>query len=140
MTMQFPKPVKKEKKQKPMRSKSRKREQHEKTDEYSAGLDYMGLVSQLPCAACFVMGRDQLSPTEVHHFKSGRYGSAREENRKTMPLCHSHHNKLRPYPGDEDITGYHNGQETWEAQFGPDYTFEPWVKARIAMLDGFTDF
>jgi hypothetical protein len=130
------KPVKAAKQRTGMRQRSRKKQAAMKTPEHKAGVDHMGLVAQLPCAACFVMGREQRSPTEVHHFKSGRYGSAKEADTKTMPLCHSHHNKMRPYPGDEDIMGYHNGQRTWEAQFGPDYEFEQWVTEQIAMLDG----
>lgn len=111
------------KKGEPMRRVSKKRAAHRRSDEGKAGLDHMGRVKRLPCCICENFGMTQNSPTEVHHCKSGRYGNLREHDRRTIPLCHSHHNKLRPYPGDEDKLGYHNGQETWEALYGPDYHY-----------------
>lgn len=109
--------------QKPMRRVSAKREAYRKSDEGKAGLAHMAKVKQLPCCICEHYGMTQNSPTEVHHCKSGRFGNLREHDRCTIPLCHSHHNKLRPYPGDEGKLGYHNGQETWEAEYGADYHY-----------------
>jgi hypothetical protein len=43
-----------------------------------------------------------------------------------IPLCHSHHNKLRAYPGDESKIGYHNSKAQWEALYGPD---TDWIAA-----------
>lgn len=106
-----------------MRAKSAKRAAYERSEEGQDGLSYMGKVRLLPCVICDGWGMVQNSPTEAHHCKSGRYGNLREHDRLTIPLCHSHHNKLRPYKGDEDKLGYHNGQETWETEYGPDYDF-----------------
>ena len=88
-------------------------------------------VAQLPCVICVTWGMQQNSRTEVHHCKSGRYGTKRAPDAKTIPLCHSHHHRMRPIPGDEDKLGYHNGQETWEAEYGPDTDWVKWTDDRI---------
>ena len=108
---------------KPMRRVSKKRAAYRESDKGQSDLTHMGKVKLLPCCICQNFGMVQNSPTEVHHCKSGRFSSAREHDRCTIPLCHSHHNKLRPYPGDESKAGYHNGQETWEALYGQDYDY-----------------
>jgi hypothetical protein len=81
---------------------------------------YLAGVRGMPCWICREWGMRQNSPTEAHHCKSGRYSQLREEDEKAIPLCHSHHHKLRKYLGDEDKIGYHNAQETWEARYGLD--------------------
>lgn len=116
-----PKPAKKPRKR--MRQVSKKRAAYRASDEGKADLTHMGKVRTLPCCICDGFGMVQNSPTEAHHCKSGRYGSMREHDRMTIPLCHSHHNKLRPYDGDQGKLGYHNGQETWEAEYGKDYHY-----------------
>ena len=65
----------------------------------------------------------QRSPTEAHHVKSGRFSNAKTPDKMAIPLCHSHHNKLRPYRGDKDKIGYHNRQSTWESLYGPDHEY-----------------
>lgn len=92
---------------------------------------HLAKVASLPCVICYEWGMTQRSRTEVHHCKSGRFSSQRAPDRMTIPLCHSHHNKLRPVEGDEDKIGYHNGQETWEAAYGPDTDWLSWVEERI---------
>ncbi|MEM6465602.1 MAG: Ref family recombination enhancement nuclease [Pseudomonadota bacterium] len=111
------------KRSKPMRRVSKKKAAYKASEEGKAGSTHMGKVKQLPCCICENFGMVQNSPTEVHHCKSGRFGNLREHDRCTIPLCHSHHNKLRPYTGDEGKLGYHNGQATWEAEYGPDYDY-----------------
>lgn len=92
-------------------------------------------VKRLPCVICWEFDMRQNAPTEVHHLKSGRYGGRKEVDSKTIPLCHSHHNKLRPYPGDEGKLGYHNGQETWERHYGPDHDWLEWTNKRLGLDD-----
>ena len=94
---------------------------------------YLGRVAQLPCVICVEYGMRQNSQTEVHHCKSGRYGQSRDHDRRSIPLCHSHHHKLRAYPGDEAKIGFHNGQETWESEYGVDYHWINWVANRLGM-------
>jgi hypothetical protein len=106
-----------------MRRRSKKREAYARSPEGQQGIEHMAKVKRLPCCICENYGMKQNSPTEVHHCKSGRFGNLREHDLCTIPLCHSHHNKLRPYPGDEDKLGYHNGQQTWEAAYGADYEY-----------------
>jgi len=91
----------------------------------------LAAVRQLPCVVCHEYGMAQNSPTEAHHCKSGRYSTHKAPDCMTIPLCHSHHNKLRPYPGDEDKIGFHNGQATWEAEYGPDVDWIGWTDERL---------
>jgi hypothetical protein len=92
---------------------------------------HMGRVAKLPCVICWEFDMRQNSPTEVHHCKSGRYGRNRSPDIMVIPLCHSHHHKLRPYPGDEDKIGFHNAQATWESEYGEDHEWLSWVEARL---------
>lgn len=113
----------------PLRAKTRikpvsdKRRAYRASDEGKAGIEHMGRVRALPCIICHEFGMRQNSPTEAHHVKSGRYGSRKESDFDTLPLCHSHHNKLRPYPGDEAKVGFHNAQATWEGLYGEDHEY-----------------
>ena len=91
----------------------------------------LAAVAGLPCCICWEWEMQQNSRTEVHHCKSGRYGRNRAPDCMTIPLCHSHHNKLRPYPGDEGKIGFHNGQETWEGLYGLDTDWISWTEERI---------
>lgn len=95
------------------------------------GSDHMEGVAGLPCVICYLYGMPQNSRSEVHHCKSGRYSQEKECDLKTIPLCHSHHHKLRHVPGDEDKVGFHNAQETWERLYGPDYDLLPKVRQML---------
>lgn len=108
---------------KPIPRRSKKRQAYMQSQEYRDGLIHMGKVASLPCVICQSFGFIQYSRTEVHHLKSGRYSQRREDAKKTIPLCHGHHNSLDPNPGEKDYLGYHNGQETWEAEYGKDYEY-----------------
>ena len=91
----------------------------------------LAAVAAMPCVICFEHGMSQNSPTEVHHCKSGRYGTLRAPDCMTIPLCHSHHNKLRPYEGDREKIGFHNNQTAWEILYGPDTDWLSWVEERL---------
>lgn len=91
----------------------------------------LGRVGAMPCIICVEWDMVQNSPTEVHHCKSGRYSFAKASDAMTIPLCHSHHNKLRPYAGDEDKIGFHNNQETWEGLYGPDVEYLAIINERL---------
>lgn len=99
------------------------REPYQKAEKVAADPAYLARVRSLPCVICQEYGMRQNSPTEAHHVKSGRFGRLRTPDHMAIPLCHSHHNKLRPYAGDEDKIGYHNAQETWESLYGPDHDY-----------------
>jgi len=92
---------------------------------------YLGLVASLPCVICWEFDMKQNSPTEVHHCKSGRFSQQKTPDFMTIPLCHSHHHKLRAYPGDEGKTGFHNDQAAWESLYGEDTVWLRWVEERI---------
>lgn len=96
---------------------------------------YLARVRELPCCICEAWGMRQNSPTEGHHTKSGRYGNEKTPDNMAIPLCHSHHNKLRKYPGDEDKIGFHNAQETWEREYGPD---TDWINPTRDKIEGMT--
>lgn len=103
-----------------------------KPEKHSEDPAYLAKVRALPCVICRSFGETQRSPTEAHHVKSGRYGSRKTPDRMAIPLCHSHHNKLRPYPGDEDKIGFHNAQATWESLYGEDHEYSAVTQDRIA--------
>ena len=107
------------------------REVTQKPEKHKPDPAYLRAVRALPCIICSEFGMRQNSPTEAHHVKSGRYSSVKTCDRAAIPLCHSHHNKLRPYPGDEDKVGFHNAQETWEALYGPDHEWSAVIRDRI---------
>ncbi|WP_299830732.1 Ref family recombination enhancement nuclease [uncultured Roseobacter sp.] len=96
---------------------------YQKSERVEKDPAYLAMVRQLPCCICDNFGMIQSSPTEAHHVKSGRFSFAKTPDRQAIPLCHSHHNKLRPYPGDEDKIGFHNSQEAWKAAYGPDHDY-----------------
>lgn len=120
-----------DKPRKPMPRKSKRKAAHEASPEGQEDAAYLRAVRSLPCCICDGFGDPQNSPTEAHHTKSGRYGSARTPDTQAIPLCHSHHNKLRPYPGDEGKIGYHNAQATWEAKYGPDTDYIAATRDRV---------
>lgn len=97
---------------------------------------YLEQVRKLPCAICWHFGMPQNSPTEAHHTKSGRYGSRKTPDRQAVPLCHSHHYKLRPYTGDADKIGFHNRQQTWERMYGPDTDYIAWTQDMVELFGG----
>lgn len=92
---------------------------------------HIEMVASMPCVICFEYDMRQNSPTEVHHCKSGRFGQKKTPDYMTIPLCHSHHNKLRAYPGDEGKIGFHNMQATWESLYGEDTEWLNWVEERL---------
>lgn len=92
---------------------------------------YLAKVRQLPCIICEEFDMVQNSPTEAHHVKSGRYSNRRTPDHMAIPLCHSHHNKQRPYPGDENKIGYHNSQATWELMYGEDHDWSARIQDMI---------
>ena len=58
----------------------------------------------------------------------------RTPDAQAIPLCHSHHHKLIPHPGDEDKIGFHNAQETWESLYGEDHEFTAPTQDKLAHL------
>lgn len=105
---------------------------YQKTGKSAKDTAYLRSVKRLQCVICTSFGMQQNSPTEAHHVKSGRFGSLKTPDRMAIPLCHSHHNKLRPYPGDEDKIGFHNAQATWESLYGEDHLYSAVTQDRIA--------
>ena len=92
---------------------------------------HLEMVASMPCVICFEYDMRQNSPTEVHHCKSGRFSRKKAPDCMTIPLCHSHHNKLRAYPGAEGKIGFHNMQATWESLYGEDTEWLNWVEERL---------
>lgn len=98
---------------KPMNKVSPKRRKKHSSSEGKAGYAYMGLVKQLPCC---VPGCGAAAPSIAHHCFHGRYGSRKESDFDTIPLCAQHHD----YPHKEAI---HSGKLTWATKHGPDYGY-----------------
>lgn len=118
----------------PMRRVSKKRAARRASPEGREDAEYLAKVRSLPCVICQAFGMTQNSPTEAHHVKSGRFSGRRTPDKMAIPLCHSHHNKLRPYPGDEDKIGYHNAQATWESLYGEDHEYSAATRDRIERM------
>ena len=102
--------AKPEKVRKPMRQISAKKAAHRASKEGKAGLAYMALVKQLPCAIC-----DAPPPSDVHHCIHDRFGSRKSSDFDTIPLCKAHHQD-----GPDAI---HNGKASWATKHGPDYGY-----------------
>ena len=49
-----------------------------------AGMRHMGRVSAMRCVCCFLLDREQLCRTEVHHIREGRQ---QRNDMLTIPLC-----------------------------------------------------
>ncbi|MBK5571793.1 Ref family recombination enhancement nuclease [Ensifer sp. SSB1] len=54
-----------------------------------ANRDHMGAVAALPCVVCLRLGYETYG-VQVHHLKEGQ-GTARADDKDTMPLCEPHH-------------------------------------------------
>jgi hypothetical protein len=78
---------------------------------------HLAAVATLPCAICGYM------PVQVHHCISGRYSQRKAPDIETIPLCHFHH---------LGAGGIHTNKAAWEAQWGPDRAYLPWVAKMLA--------
>lgn len=92
---------------------------------------YLAKVRALPCVICESANMVQCSPTEAHHVFSGRYGHNITSDTTAIPLCHSHHHKMRAYRGDEWKVGIHDDKRMWEDHFGPDTDYIERTQKRI---------
>jgi len=92
---------------------------------------YRKYVRSLPCEICKGFGFVQCSPTEFHHTNTDRFSQAKTSCCEGIPLCHSHHHKMRAYPGDETKFGIHNDKTAWVELFGPDTGYIKAVQSRV---------
>jgi hypothetical protein len=88
---------------------------------------HLAKVAAMPCVICFEYGLEQLSRTTVHHCIHGRYGSRKNPDNMTIPLCEGHHQGLI----DTTKIALHREPEKWRARYGPDTELLSWVEARI---------
>ena len=86
----------------------------------AAGLEHMRRVKQLPCVIC-----QAPPPSDAHHCISGRYGSRKASDFKTVSLCKIHHQD-----GPEAI---HQDKRGWEERHGPDTDYLPLVARWLAI-------
>lgn len=108
----------------PMRKVSKKRAAYRQSDDGQRALQYMGYVKLLPCVCCGKPG-----PNDAHHTISGRYGARKSSAYDTLPLCREHH-----LDGPDAI---HRGKASWEAKYGPDYSYIPQVRSDVEKWFGF---
>ena len=101
----------------PMRQVSAKKRAYRASDEGKAASDHMGRVARLPCVIC------KAWPVQVHHCYHGRYGTRKESDFDTIPLCRACH---------ADI---HARKASWAAEHGPDYTYLRIVAQQLKGLD-----
>ena len=104
-------------------------------EEWELGKDpqYLHDVRQLPCCICDAFGLTQTSVTQAHHIICGRYGNERTPDRMAIPLCMCHHQGLR-FDRDKSKLAIHQGKESWEAEYGPDYEYTSVTQDRIERM------
>lgn len=102
-----------------------------KTGKPIKDLKHLARVAQLPCVICYTYGLQQVSPTQVHHCCHDRFGTLRESDRATIPLCEGHHQGLR----DTSKIAIHREKQAWRDRYGPDYAYLPWVKAQLDEME-----
>ena len=117
---------------KPIRAKSKKKQAQQASPEGQDGLTHMRKVRLLPCCICSNFGFIQTSPTDAHHWKSGRNSTARTPDGEAIPLCKCHHQGLQ-FNRDKTKIAYHQAQTTWEAAYGPDTDY---IKATQNAVEG----
>ena len=106
----YQKQNKPEKKPKPMRKVSAKRQAQRASREGSMATAYMLAVKCLPCAVC-----GSPAPNDAHHPICDRYGTRKASDWHVISLCKQHHQH-----GPEAI---HNGKESWAKKHGPDHGY-----------------
>jgi len=67
------------------------------------GRDYMGLVKQLPCVLCTILGDTQNSPTAAHHVRAGRGIAQRSGDFCVVALCYECHQGPLGVHGDRTL-------------------------------------
>lgn len=95
---------------------------------------YRAYVRQEPCVICQREGLTQNSQTEFHHTICGRHSQAKTSCCDGIPLCHSHHHKMRPYAGDENKFGIHNNKAAWVETYGNDTDYIEQTRETIKRL------
>ena len=106
---------------KPLTSKTRmkpvsaKRKAYRASAEGQAGLEHMARVKMLPCVIC-----NAPPPNDAHHCYHDRYGTAKESDFDTIPLCKWCH--------QDGPLSVHRAKATWREMHGPDYSYLDRVK------------
>ena len=73
--------------------------------------DHLSQVAHLGCFVCRKLGYGP-TPAEIHHPRSLARMSQKASDFDAIPLCHAHHRT-----GGHGVA-IHDGQRTWEANFG----------------------
>jgi len=121
MTLADPKPVKKVKEKKWMKTWKRPT----KTD---ADTERSRQVHNTPCMVCHKYGMEQLSPTDEHHWIDGRFSGARSPNEETLPVCNGHHQGTK----DTSKIAIHNEPKKWRKKYGRDKDWLEYANDLIA--------
>ena len=95
---------------KPMNKVSAKRKAKKASPEGKAGKLHMLRVKMLPCVIC-----NAPPPNDAHHCYHDRYGTAKESDFDTIPLCKFCH--------QEGPLSVHKAKATWRELHGPDYSY-----------------
>lgn len=97
--------------------------------EKKEGKDRMAAIAKGPCIVCYVERSEQLSRTTVHHLIHGRYGTLKNEDRKTIGLCDGHHQ------GNFDTSkiALHREPDRWKQRYGEDHE---WMAVQNDLLAG----
>ena len=68
---------------------------------------HFGVVAELGCVVCW-REHGEWTPASIHHARSG-CGLSQRDHDRVIPLCLDHH---------QGIKGIHQGQKSWEAEYG----------------------
>lgn len=93
---------------------------------------HLAAIHTLPCQVCEAFGLAQTSPTEAHHPIHGRFSGMKAPDGAAIALCMCHHQGLR-FDRDKDKLAIHQGKETWEAEYGRDYTYTSTTRAALGL-------
>jgi hypothetical protein len=99
----------------PIRKVSKKKRAYRASAEGQAGMDHMARVKMLPCVIC-----QAPPPNDAHHCYHDRYGTRKQSDLDTIPLC-----KWCHQDGPQSV---HRDKAGWKDRHGPDYGFLDRVK------------
>ena len=69
----------------------------------AAGERYLGLVRQLDCVCCELLGQQQEHPTEAHHPRTGQGKSQKAPDTLAAALCSACHRDRLGVHGDKTL-------------------------------------
>ena len=86
--------------------------------------EHLSKVASIGCIVCLNQ-RNEGTPAEIHHIRSGQGISQRASNYESIPLCHAHHRT-----GGYGVA-IHSGRKEFERLHGTEYELLEQVRSLI---------